>query len=145
MQVNLARTDFSDVEDDIKRHLESLPGPIDSFLEDHVRASNHYVVQVLGVRAGFSSIYSGGLITQFFRSAQRTSVSGKSHFRLCGRWSMSAPRSLVGAATVALLIQQCSRRSMRAVAGCWYYNHSSRRTLERAGMITRTRLLKVEY
>jgi RimJ/RimL family protein N-acetyltransferase len=51
----------------------------------------------------------------------------------------------VGTATIALLIEECSRRGMRAVAGCWYYNHPSKRTLERAGMTTKTRLLKVEY
>jgi len=51
----------------------------------------------------------------------------------------------VGAATIRLLIDECSQRGMRAVAGCWYYNHASKRTLERAGMISRTRLLRVEY
>ena len=34
------------------------------------------------------------------------------------------------------------RRSLRPVAGCWYYNHRSRRTLQRAGMYSSTRLLK---
>jgi GNAT superfamily N-acetyltransferase len=51
----------------------------------------------------------------------------------------------VGAATIGLLLDECARRELRAVAGCWYHNHASKRTLERAGMVTRTRLLKVEY
>jgi RimJ/RimL family protein N-acetyltransferase len=51
----------------------------------------------------------------------------------------------VGTATIALLAEECERRGLRAVAGCWYYNHSSKRTLERAGMMTQTRLLKIEY
>jgi RimJ/RimL family protein N-acetyltransferase len=51
----------------------------------------------------------------------------------------------VGSATIKLLIDECTRQGMRAVAGCWYYNHASKRTLERAGMITKTRLLRVEY
>ena len=50
-----------------------------------------------------------------------------------------------GTATIALLIDECARRGLRAVAGCWYYNHASKRTLERAGMVTQTRLLKIEY
>ena len=29
-----------------------------------------------------------------------------------------------------------------AIAGCWYYNHTSKKTLEKAGMLTQTRLLK---
>lgn len=50
-----------------------------------------------------------------------------------------------GAATLGLLREECQRRGLRAVAGCWYYNHLSKRTLERAGMYSPTRLLKVEY
>ena len=50
-----------------------------------------------------------------------------------------------GTATIALLIEECRRHGLRPVAGCWYYNHLSKRTLERAGMYSPTRLLKVEY
>lgn len=51
----------------------------------------------------------------------------------------------VGTATIALLIEECSRQHLRPVAGCWYYNHLSKRTLERAGMVSPTRLLRMEY
>jgi len=51
----------------------------------------------------------------------------------------------VGTATIAMLIEECRQRSLRPVAGCWYYNHRSRRTLQRAGMYSATRLLKIEY
>jgi RimJ/RimL family protein N-acetyltransferase len=51
----------------------------------------------------------------------------------------------VGTATIALMIEECRRQGLRAVAGCWYYNHRSKRTLERAGMFSPTRLLRVEY
>ena len=51
----------------------------------------------------------------------------------------------VGTATIAMLIAECRRRSLRPVAGCWYYNHRSRQTLQRAGMYSPTRLLKVDY
>lgn len=54
-------------------------------------------------------------------------------------------RQGVGTATIALLIEECRRDGLRPVAGCWYYNHLSKRTLERAGMYSPTRLLKVEY
>jgi RimJ/RimL family protein N-acetyltransferase len=256
MQVSFARVESSDVEHDISRHLQSLSRPIDSFLEDHVRDSKHYIIRVLGDRAGFASIYSGGLITQFsldpayqrfgqaafqalrklenvgsafvptcdefylshaiddyrqllkqayFFEARPSSssvaaaggyalkvasasdeaairahsgdlfgdlgqriargelfltdragvcvgfgVMAKSHLQpgvaSVGMFTLEAYRGAgVGAATIALLIQECSTHRMRAVAGCWYYNHASKRTLERAGMITGTRLLKVEY
>lgn len=51
----------------------------------------------------------------------------------------------VGAATIALLIEACGREKLVPVAGCWYYNHASKRTLERAGMVTPTRLLNIGY
>jgi RimJ/RimL family protein N-acetyltransferase len=51
----------------------------------------------------------------------------------------------VGTATIAMLIEECRRRSLRPVAGCWYYNHRSRRTLQRAGMYSSSRLFKVDY
>ena len=54
-------------------------------------------------------------------------------------------RAGVGTATITLLLDECRKRELRAVAGCWYYNHASRRTLERAGMYSPTRLLSVSY
>jgi GNAT superfamily N-acetyltransferase len=51
----------------------------------------------------------------------------------------------VGTATISLLIEECRRNGLRPVAGCWYYNHLSKRTLERAGMYSPTRLLKIDY
>jgi hypothetical protein len=51
----------------------------------------------------------------------------------------------VGTATIAMLMEECQRRSLRPVAGCWYYNHRSKQTLERAGMFSPTRLLKIDY
>jgi GNAT superfamily N-acetyltransferase len=54
-------------------------------------------------------------------------------------------RAGVGTATITLLIQECRQQGLRPIAGCWYFNHRSKRTLERAGMYSPTRLLKVEY
>lgn len=54
-------------------------------------------------------------------------------------------RTGVGTATISLLIQECHSRRLRPVAGCWYYNHRSKQTLERAGMYSQTRLLKIDY
>ena len=51
----------------------------------------------------------------------------------------------VGTATIALQIERCLERGLRPVAGCWYYNHGSKRTLERAGLFTQTRILRIEY
>lgn len=51
----------------------------------------------------------------------------------------------VGTTTIRLLIDDTRKRGLRAVAGCWYYNHNSKKTLEAAGLYTQTRLLKVDY
>lgn len=51
----------------------------------------------------------------------------------------------VGTATLRLLQNECLREGLRPVAGCWYYNHLSKKTLESAGMFTQTRLLRIEY
>lgn len=34
---------------------------------------------------------------------------------------------------------------MIPIAGCWYYNHNSKKTLEKAGMYTNTRLIKIHF
>jgi RimJ/RimL family protein N-acetyltransferase len=256
MQLSFARIGFSEVGDEIRRHLAALPAPIDSFLEDHVRDSNHYAITVRGARVGFASIHKGSLLTQFslapaqqrcgqaaFQSLRKLEHVAAAFVPTCDEFYLSHaiddyrqllkqayffeaqpagarkggrhPYSLrpataadaaairqqsgelfgdvdariergelfsterhgacvgfgvmekselqpgvasigmftleafrgtgVGTATIELLIEECSRRGLRAVAGCWYYNHPSKRTLERAGMVSRTRLLRVEY
>jgi RimJ/RimL family protein N-acetyltransferase len=50
-----------------------------------------------------------------------------------------------GTATLRLLMNECRKQNLRPVAGCWYYNHLSKKTLERAGMFSQTRLLKIEF
>lgn len=64
----------------------------------------------------------------------------------CGMFVVeSARRQGIGAAIIAYLIGRCAELGLRPVAGCWYYNHNSKKTLERAGMFTQTRLLKISY
>lgn len=50
-----------------------------------------------------------------------------------------------GTATLRLLIDECKKQNLRPVAGCWYYNHLSKKTLERAGLYSQTRLLKIDF
>ena len=51
----------------------------------------------------------------------------------------------IGAAIIAALLDKCQHQQMTAIAGCWYYNHLSKKTLEKAGMMSQTRLLKIRY
>jgi GNAT superfamily N-acetyltransferase len=51
----------------------------------------------------------------------------------------------MGTATLQLLVNECKRQKLQPVAGCWYYNHLSKKTLEKAGLFSQTRLLKIEF
>ncbi|MEI7769434.1 MAG: GNAT family N-acetyltransferase [Chloroflexales bacterium] len=56
-----------------------------------------------------------------------------------------ARRTGVGTATIRALVAECRRAGLRPIAGCWYYNHRSKHTLEAAGMVSASRLLRVSY
>jgi RimJ/RimL family protein N-acetyltransferase len=247
---------FAEIREATCQHLAALPSAIDSFLEDHILASNHYRIVVTGEPAGFASIHEERLITQFtlsepyrqhgqdlYRELRQLEQVRSAFVPTCdqfflahalddyrrltkqayffatppgvgevdatNRYSMR-PAAIadadfvrqesgdffehleriieaeelfvtlqgeepvgfgilvesslyedvasigmytierfrqtgVGTATIAMLIEECRRRSLRPVAGCWYYNHRSRRTLQRAGMYSPTRLLKIDY
>lgn len=47
----------------------------------------------------------------------------------------------VGQTIIHHLKQWCYEHNMIPICGCWYYNTNSKKTLERAGMVTKTRLL----
>lgn len=256
MEERFVRVELSEIHDAMEQHLEALPRPIDSFLEDHILESAHYRILIAGATAGFASIHHASLITQFclaepykrsgqvvFQRLRKLETVGASFVPTCDEFFLSHAiddyRQLVkqayffsvgrdtvepdatrrcslsqadladmsfiqeqsggffqhleqhlragelfltrrdghcvgfglliksrfcrdvasigmytiepfrntgvGTATIALLIAECGRRGLKAVAGCWYYNHLSKRTLERAGMVTQTRLLKIEY
>ncbi len=51
----------------------------------------------------------------------------------------------LGTSTLVHMRTVCRDEGLRAVAGCWYYNHLSRKTLEAAGMVTTTRLLRFDF
>ena len=256
MDTHFAPVTFAEIQEATRQHLRALPSAIDSFLENHILASNHYRIIVAGETAGFASIHEERLITQFalsepyrgcgqalFRDLRQMEQVRSAFVPTCDqfylvhaldeyqrlakqayffatpsvvrervapdRFSMRPAfmddadfvrhesgdffedlerhifsdelfvtlrgeepvgfgilvksalyedvasigmyaierfrRAGVGTATIAMLIETCRRRSLRPVAGCWYYNHRSRRTLQRAGMYSSTRLLKVDY
>ncbi len=51
----------------------------------------------------------------------------------------------IGAQTICYMRGVCHAEGLAPIAGCWYYNHASKKTLEAAGMVTQTRLLRIEY
>ena len=254
MQAAFIPASFEEVAGEVRRHLATLPTAIDSYLEDHILASQHYRIAVEGETAGFVAIHGESMITQFALAKRYRQMGQPLYAQLrrlaqvqaalvptCDQFYLAhalddyrqlakqayffaagappaavlEPWSLrpvtaddiafirqesgdffepvegyfeagelyvtlragepvgfgltdisalypdvasigmytierfrqqgVGAATLGLLRDECQRRGLRAVAGCWYYNHLSKRTLERAGMHAPTRLLKVAY
>ena len=256
MDTHFTPVAFNEIREATRRHLAALPSAIDSFLEDHILASNHYRIVVAAEPAGFASIHEERLITQFalsepcrqhgqdlyrelrrmeqvrsafvptcdeyflahalddyrrlakqayffatplgvaegeatnrssmrpavledadfvrqesgdfFEHLERNIAAGELFVTLqdeepvgfgiliestlyedvasIGMYTIERFRQTgVGTATIAKLVEECRRRSLRPVAGCWYYNHRSRRTLQRAGMYSPTRLLKFDY
>ncbi|MDF2890433.1 MAG: GCN5-related N-acetyltransferase [Clostridia bacterium] len=51
----------------------------------------------------------------------------------------------IGKTIIIKLKQWCYENGLTPICGCWYYNYNSKKTLERAAMVTRTRLLNVEF
>ena len=51
----------------------------------------------------------------------------------------------VGRSILRHLKTHCIAHGKMPVAGCWVHNHASKRTLEAAGMVTKTRLFRVTF
>lgn len=51
----------------------------------------------------------------------------------------------VGRNILILLKNEAYKKHLIPIAGCWYYNHNSKKTLESAGMYSNTRLLKFGF
>lgn len=54
-------------------------------------------------------------------------------------------QSGIGRNTLLQLKELCYKNGITPIAGCWYYNHNSKKTLESAGMFTQSRLLVVQF
>jgi GNAT superfamily N-acetyltransferase len=50
----------------------------------------------------------------------------------------------IGTNMLIALKELCYREGITPIAGCWYYNHNSKKTLEKAGFFSQTRLLKIQ-
>ena len=51
----------------------------------------------------------------------------------------------VGRSIIIHLADICREKGITPYCGCWYYNHNSKATLESAGFVTQTRLLKIWF
>jgi len=51
----------------------------------------------------------------------------------------------VGRSIILHLKDICHENGIIPLPGCWYYNHNSKKTLESAGYISKTRLLRIDF
>ncbi|MBX0326263.1 hypothetical protein K2Z83_00960 [Oscillochloris sp. ZM17-4] len=65
MPITFTPVSFDEIASLVRAHVAALASPFDSFLEDHILASNHYRILIDGAAAGFCSIHGESLITQF--------------------------------------------------------------------------------
>jgi len=54
-------------------------------------------------------------------------------------------RKGVGRSIIMHLADICLKNGLTPYCGCWYYNHNSKATLESAGFVSQTRLLKIWF
>lgn len=99
-------------------------------MAERIAAEQIHVVQRDGTTVGYGIIEKGVLdqrfasVGMFVREDER--------------------RTGVGTSIIRLMMDECLRHGLKPIAGCWYYNHRSKRTLEKAGLFSQTRLLRVE-
>lgn len=256
MEIKILKAELTILKPLIDDYLSQLSSPVDSFLEDHILASNHSLIVVNGENAGYCAVHKSSLLTQFYlrneckqhgqavfqrlkklesvqaafvptadefflahaldeykqldkqayffqtpkdqarlavdpslavrlaqpsdtalikeyagdffdgleSSIQKEQIYVMTKDQICvgfgvlvkselqptwasiGMYTRSEFRNQgIGRNMIRYLINECRRQQRQAIAGCWYYNHLSKKTLESAGMYTQTRLLKVSY
>jgi GNAT superfamily N-acetyltransferase len=51
----------------------------------------------------------------------------------------------IGRSIILHLKDICREKGLKPMAGCWYYNHNSKKTLESTGYISTARLLRIDF
>lgn len=110
-----------------------LKGSGDFFDNIYERILNEeiYIIRKDDSIAGFG-IIEKGILMKGYASIGMYVIEG---FRQMG----------IGRNILLMLKEIVYKNNMKPIAGCWYYNHNSKKTLESAGMYSDTRLLKVHY
>jgi len=100
-------------------------------LEENIASNQLFVLTEADVLLGMGVIERGRLLKGY------SSIGMFTHeqFRQRG----------IGRSMILNLKQWCYEQGQIPIAGCNYYNINSKKTLESAGMITKTRLLKVHF
>lgn len=117
--------------EDVKLHSGNFFAGEGEELRDKILQHTIYFAERGSEIVGFGVVERGQVLTGYASIGMYT----KPHLRRTG----------VGRSILLALKEEVRKEGLTPIAGCWYYNHNSKKTLESAGMFTATRLLKVSY
>ena len=101
----------------------------DEGVAENIALGKYYIMRSAGIFLGQG----------FFN--KRTIIPGAASIGMSVH--MNFRRMGVGRSIIMHLADICKEQGLTPCCGCWYYNHNSKATLESAGFVTKTRLLKV--
>lgn len=114
----------------VQQDIELIKDKTGDFFDDVIEQ-----VQKKQIYIGYKDeeIMSFGIIekSQIYRNVASIGMYTVSEKRQCG----------IGRNTLIRLKEICYQEGIIPIAGCWYYNHNSKKTLQSAGMIPQSRLL----
>lgn len=100
-------------------------------LESHVEASHIYIARLLDDIAGFGIIEYGRVVP---------------YFASIGMFVRPEYRRQGMAANILLALKSVVyAKGLKPISGCWYYNHNSKKSMQSAGMCSKTRLLRFQF
>jgi len=101
------------------------------YVAENIRAGRYYVMREKGVFLGQGFFHPDTL------TPTQASIGMSVHpdHRCKG----------VGRSIIMHLTEISREKGFTPICGCWYYNHNSKRTLESAGFVSKTRLLNVLF
>ena len=114
-------TDIMEMEDDEDREE----------VAERIAEGKYYVMRENGIFLGRGNFHKHMIIP----NVVSIGMAVHPNFRLRG----------VGRSIIMHLADICHENGLKPYCGCWYYNHNSKATLESAGFVSQTRLLKVWF
>ncbi|MDF2545238.1 MAG: GCN5-related N-acetyltransferase [Anaerosolibacter sp.] len=116
-----------------ERDIEFIREKSGDFFDDvdrHIKNRELYIGEIEGKVAAFGIIEKSKLYDQVASIGMFTIAEGR--------------QQGIGTNMIIALKELCYEEGITPIAGCWYYNHHSKKTLEKAGLFSQTRLLKIQ-
>jgi GNAT superfamily N-acetyltransferase len=100
-------------------------------LKYHVEAGHIYIARLLNEVVGYGIIDYGRVIP---------------HFASIGMFVRPEYRGQGMATNILFSLKNVvHEKGLQPISGCWYYNHNSKKSVQSAGMCSKTRLLRIHF